>query len=130
MPGKPKPPDGLGNAGRALWRQIAGSLPDGWELDDRERALLALAARQRDDLSSLEGAIKKSGPMVIGSTGQPVVNPAITEARQARLAIARILGSLALPDEDEVPRDNASQRGQKAAAARWAGVRGIGGQGG
>lgn len=114
-----KPPKGLGNSGRALWRQIARALPEGWELDEREEALLRLAARQADDLTRLETAISKSGPMVPGSAGQPVVNPAIPEARQARLAISRLLGALHLPDAEEAPRTAAGQRGQRAANLRW-----------
>ena len=119
MADAPKPPTGLGNSGRALWRQIARSLPDGWELDEREEAILRLAGQQVDDLSRLEKAISKDGAMALGSAGQPVVNPAITEARQARLAIGRLLGTLHLPDADEAPRTAAGKRGQQAASTRW-----------
>lgn len=114
-----KAPEGLGNAGRALWKQIAGSLPDGWELDNRERAVLFAACRQRDDISRLEAAIKKDGAMTTGSSGQPVVNPAVTEARQGRLALGRLLGQLQLPDEDDQPMTEAGRRAQKAARVRW-----------
>jgi phage terminase small subunit len=111
-------PKGLGNAGRALWRQIAGGMAEGWELDERELALLTLACRQRDDLSRLETVIGKEGVMATGSTGQPVVHPAVLEARQARLAINRLLGALELPDADETPRSDAGRHGQRAARAR------------
>lgn len=111
-------PKGLGNSGRALWRQIADGMPAGWELDERELALLLLACRQRDDLSRLETVISKEGVMATGSTGQPVVHPAVLEARQARLAINRLLGGLELPDADEVPRSDAGRHGQRAARAR------------
>ena len=113
-------PRGLGNRGRALWRSIEGGLPEGWELDERERAILTLAARQADDLARLETAIRKGGAMVLGSAGQPVVNPAIVEARQGRLAVGRLLGQLGLPDEDAEPRTEAGKRAQHAAQARWA----------
>lgn len=112
-------PNGLGNSGRALWRSLVKGLPKGWELDERERALLALAAHQADDLAKLETAIKRDGTMTVGSTGQPVLNPAITEARQARLAVSRLLGQLALPDEEAEARTEAGLRGQKAARSRW-----------
>ena len=114
-----KLPSGLGNAGRALWSSIAKGLPDDWELDEREAAYLTLAAHQADDLTRLETAIKRDGAMTKGSAGQPVVNPALTEARQARLAIGRLLGQIELPDEDEEPRTEAGRRGQRAARARW-----------
>ncbi len=41
----PKPPAGLGKAGRALWRSIQNDLEDGWALDARELHLLARACR-------------------------------------------------------------------------------------
>lgn len=112
-------PRGLGNRGRALWRSIEGNLPEGWEFDDREAALLRLACEQSDDLARLEEAVRKHGAMVAGSTGQRVVNPALVEARQARLVISRLLGQLSLPDEDDQPKTDAGRRGQRAAQARW-----------
>lgn len=118
-PKSPKPPQGLGNTGRALWWQVLRALPAGWQFDEREEATLALAARQRDDLAKLETVIKRDGVMSVGSTGQPTCHPAVGEARQARLAIGRLLGALHLPDSDEKPATTASQRGQRAANARW-----------
>ncbi len=112
-------PRGLGNRGRALWRSVAKGLPSGWELDEREAALLTLAARQADDLAKLETAIKREGAMARGSAGQPVVHPAVVEARQARLAIGRLLSQLALPDEEDQPRTEAARRAARAARARW-----------
>lgn len=53
---------------------------------------MRLAARQADDLQRLEAAIKVDGVSVPGSAGQPVLNPCVQEARQARLAINRLLG--------------------------------------
>lgn len=114
-----KAPDSLGGAGKRLWKSVAGDLPKGWELDQREVAVLTLAARQMDDLARLDRIIAKQGAMAMGSTGQPVVHPAISEARQARLAIGKLLGQLALPDGDEEPATEASRRGRRAAQARW-----------
>ena len=48
------PPRGLGSRGQDLWTSITNGLPDGWELDEREHELLALASRQADDLALLE----------------------------------------------------------------------------
>lgn len=109
----------VGRAGKALQKAVQAGLPDGWELDEREVEMLDLAARQADDLERLEKAIAKTGAMVIGSTGQPVVNPAIPEARQARLAISRLLGVLQLPDADDSLRSASSERARKAARVRW-----------
>lgn len=120
MPETLKPPAGMGNPGRALWRQIAKALPEAWAFDERELALLRTACRQADDLSKLETVIKSEGVMSTGSAGQPVVHPAVTEARQGRLAMGRILGQLSLPDEEEQPRTAAGKRAQRAASSRWA----------
>lgn len=115
-------PTGLEAAGKRLWKQIDGGLPRGWELDDREQALLHAACRQADDLERLEAAIRSEGTMASGSRGQPIVNPAVVEARQARAQLARLLGDLSLPDEAAEPRTAASRRGQHAANTRWASV--------
>lgn len=115
----PRAPSGLGVAGRALWRSVSSALPDGFAWDERELAILTMAAHQADDLAALEAAIEQHGAMVVGSKGQPVLNPAIGEARQARLTVSRLLGLLGIPDEDEEPKTAASRHGQKAAQARW-----------
>lgn len=112
-------PKGLGAPGKALWKAVLGGLPKGWELDEREQEFLGLACHQADDLALLEKAITKTGAMVAGSKDQTVVNPAIPEARQARLAISRLLGALELPDAEEEPKTHAGLRGQRAARARW-----------
>jgi hypothetical protein len=111
--------DGLGDAGKALLESVSGGLPSGWELDEREEAILTLAAHQADDLAALEAEIAVGPIMTTGSTGQDVLHPAVQEARQARLAISRLLGSVELPDADEKPKTSASQRGQHAANERW-----------
>lgn len=113
-------PSGLGRAGAALWKKVREALPPGWAYDERELALLAAACRQADDLGLLERAIKRDGAMAVGSKGQPTVNPAIPEARQARVVLSRLLGELSLPVESEQkPQTAASRRAQRAADARW-----------
>lgn len=124
----PTMPDGLGDAGSALWLAILAGLEEaseddegGWELDERELAILEAAARQADDLGKIEAAIEEHGVMTRGSTNQLVVNPAVAEARQSRAALAKLLGQLKLPTEDQAPTlfDAKSLRGQRAANARW-----------
>jgi P27 family predicted phage terminase small subunit len=101
----PRSPAGFGAAGRALWRKIHAELPEGWALDEREAAILALACRQADDLAHLEQAVREDGAMVTGSTGQPVVHPAIREARAARQAIGRLLARLDLGNREAAAED-------------------------
>jgi hypothetical protein len=48
-------------AGAALVKAIREGLPAGVELDEREEALLDLAARQADDVAALEADIGKRG---------------------------------------------------------------------
>lgn len=124
----PTVPDGLGDAGRALWAAILAGLEEaseddqgGWELDERELAILEAAARQADDLGKIEAAIEEHGVMTRGSTNQLVVNPAVAEARQSRAALAKLLGQLKLPTEEQAPTlfDAKSLRGQRAANTRW-----------
>ena len=114
-----KTPKGLGTAGRALWRSVVSGIPDGCELDDREATTLELAARQADDLVLLEDVIEEEGAVTFGSTGQRVVHPAIGEARQARLAISRLLGTLDLSDEEGQGGTLSSLAARRAARSRW-----------
>ena len=54
-----------------------------------------------------------------GSAGQPRLNPAIGEVRQGRLALAKLLGGLALPDEADKPMNELQRRAKHAADSRW-----------
>jgi P27 family predicted phage terminase small subunit len=112
-------PPGLRAAGKRLWRDIHHALPDDGELDERELAILAAACRQADDVAALEEAIAADGVMVAGAQGQTRLNAAVTECRQARLAVARLLGELDLSDPDAEPRTARSRRARRAADARW-----------
>ena len=116
---RPKPPAGLMAAGKALWRSILDDLPEAVEFDAREVALLAQAARQADDIAGLEEAIRRDGITVKGSTGQPRLNAALSELRQSRLALGRLLGALEFPTEDGKPESASSQRARRAAHTRW-----------
>jgi hypothetical protein len=113
------PPRGLGSRGQDLWTSITQGLPDDWELDEREHQVLALASRQADDLALLEAEIETHGVTTTGSQGQVVIAPMVPEARQARLAISRLLNMLALPDVEDLPRSQASLRAERAARSRW-----------
>jgi hypothetical protein len=98
----------------ALVQAIRESLPASHEWDERERALLDLAARQAADIDRLEADIAERGARVPGR-GSDVLNQAFCEVRQGRVALARILGQVDVP-ETTAPR---SLHGRKAAAARW-----------
>ena len=52
--------------------------------------------------------------------GQPRMHPLLNEARAHRLLLERLVGALALPDEDEESGLRPDQRhAQRAANARW-----------
>ena len=104
-----KAPKGLREAGTAVWNSIYEGLPDNWELDEREAAVLELACRQADVVADLEAAVT-DGVMAKGSTGQVVVHPAIIEARQGRLAINRLLGQIVLPAAEKSGGETSGQR--------------------
>ena len=92
-------------------RTIRGSLPASHEWDERERALLALAEAQAGELDLLEADIAEHG--VRSPSGR--LNTVVSEARQARVALGRLLGLVDIP-ESTAP---ASLHASKAARARW-----------
>ena len=115
MASRPKPPKGLGAAGKGLWSEVHKALPSRFEFDEREREILSLAAHQADDLARLEKAFKES-MMVKGSQGQPVLHPAVAEARQARWSISRLLIRLDIPASKPAAQPHPAARPREAAA--------------
>jgi P27 family predicted phage terminase small subunit len=118
---RPTPPAELDKAGKALWRSIHTDLDRGWELDARELHLLARACRCADELAALDAAVDAAGPTSTGSRGQPVIHPALAEARQLRLVQLRLLGAIELVDPQAAIRSATPVQAQarKAAQARW-----------
>ena len=116
----PPPPSGLGVRGRKFWRETV----EKYDLSAPELQVLREVCRTMDDLDALASAIAADGATVLGSKGQAVVNPCLTEARGQRLALHRLIAALALPDEDGASMPTAgSIRAKRAAAARWRGHR-------
>lgn len=112
---KPKTPAGLGTAGKAIWRSLTGT----FDFEVGELLIVETCARQADDLAALEAIVEESGLMVAGSAGQPRLNPAVAECRQARIALARMLGMLGMPDDENKPMTAASRSARHAATVRW-----------
>lgn len=105
----PKPPTGTRAPGRRLWVSV---LRD-YELDEHETVLLVEAVRTVDLLDLLEVEVRK-GAVVESPQGRKA-NPAAVEARQQRIALARLLAALRLP----------SGEGAGARPQRRVGVRGT-----
>ena len=104
----PKPPAGVRAPGRRLWLSVV----DGFELDEHELALLREAARTVDLLDQLDRRVRDDGPIVSSPQGDRA-HPAAVEARQQRIALARLLASLRLPagNEDGRPQRRGAVRG-------------------
>lgn len=116
---RPTQPRSLGTAGKRAWTALLDDLPDDWELTAREVELLRNACRQADLVADLEAALKSDGLIVKGAKGQPRLSAVATELRQSRVALARLLGEIEMPAEDEEPTTAQSQRATRAAQARW-----------
>jgi hypothetical protein len=98
-------------------KRFQAALPEGWEYDSRESALLVLGQRVADRIDQLELLLAEQGLVVQGSTGQPRLSPLVSEIRLQQLALARILEGVRVPNEIEAPAKSA--RHQKAANRRW-----------
>src|SRR4051812_37082761 len=113
-------PGGLAARGRRFWRFVTGN----FELDRPEIELLVEVCRLLDTTDALAAAIRRDGHMIAGASGQPRVNGAITELRNAQLALSRLLAALALPAEDgSTLASPARIAARQAAGSRWAGPR-------
>jgi len=87
-----------------------------------ELELLAQACRVLDVVADLEAQVGDDGYMSEGSKGQPILHPAVAEARLQRAQLGRLLDQLGLPvdeDSEAVPSSPTTRRAQRAAAARW-----------
>ena len=101
----PSPPKGSKTAGKRLWRAVVAQ----YDLEEHELALLREASRLVDLLVDLHDAVEKDGPVITTQSGDRRVHPAAVEARQCRIALARVLAVLRLP-EGEVPETSRPQR--------------------
>lgn len=108
----PKPAPGLKAPGRRLWTSVQSE----YELEEHETALLLEACRTVDQLDALDGLVSREGPLDESSQGRRA-HPALTEARQQRIALARLLAALRLPaGEEDAGAD--SRRPQRRGAPR------------
>lgn len=117
----PRPPVGTKASGRALWVDVLGR----YELEEHEMALLREMVRTVDVLDELDATVRREGLMVPGPGLSPRVHPGVVEARQLRIALARLSASLRLPAGDEESGDHqkGARRPQRRVGAR--GVYGI-----
>ena len=104
----PKPPSDLkrGGRGRQLWRMVSEAL----DLDGRDLAMLAEAARTLDVLDELAHLRRIRGSL----TPDGRIAPYVVEARQQRITFARVLAAMRLPEDLSSP----AVRPQRRAGAR------------
>src|SRR5215203_4589088 len=105
----PEPPKGCGAAGRKLWAAV---------VEEHELLLLRELVRTVDTLDALEARVVKDGVMLDSSQGDRA-HPALVEARQQRITLARLQAALRLPAGEE-----SEQQGQRRPQRRM-GVRGV-----
>jgi hypothetical protein len=105
----PKPPAGLRSRGRSFWRAVLQQL----EFETHELVLLGECCRTLDRLDALDAAVRASGALLPDGR----IAPALVEARQQQLALARLIASLRLPDEYSA---EILARGQRRGGARGA----------
>jgi hypothetical protein len=89
---------------------VREGLPDSHEFDERDLALLSLAEGQARDVDALDAALREAEIVVDGK-----VSPLVTQARNARLALAKLLGQVDMPEAGRQSQVHA----RKAATARW-----------
>jgi hypothetical protein len=114
----PKTPPGLGSAGRRLWK----SALDEYVLDVHEQLLLLQACRTADRLDRLEVESSNGTVTVTNHRGDEGAHPAMVEARQQSIVLARLLAAMRMPAGDEGELARPQRRG---GARRPYGVRGV-----
>ncbi len=89
-----------------------------FELEQHELVLLREAVRTVDVLDDLTARVAAEGAVVDSPQGTKA-HPALVEARQQRITLARLLAALRLPAGEE------SEQGSDRGGQRRVGVRGV-----
>jgi hypothetical protein len=113
-------PPGLGSGGRKLWKSVT----DVFDLEEHELVLLVQAVRTVDLLDELDKRVRADGALHDSPQGLRA-HPAAVEARQQRIALARLMAALRLPSGEEGDQQ-AGARPQRRVGARGVyGIRGL-----
>ena len=119
MPGNPPtPPKGTRTGGRRLWHDVLAK----YQLEQHELALLREAVRTVDDLDALAAVLASEG---VVTHGQQRVHPALVEARQLRIALARLIEPCGCRPVTRTTRPRVGGRSAasgRAACTPWTGV--------
>lgn len=112
------PPPGLGARGLQLWADVA----EHYDLRPDELAVLEQACRTLETIARLDEAMVDQPLVVSGSMGQAREAPLVSEARQQRATLARLLAQLKLPDQAVIADARGATRSaaaRHAAQTRW-----------
>jgi hypothetical protein len=88
----PRMPKGFKAAGQRLWRTVIAEYE--LEYEPHKIELLTHACRVSDLISEIERAAAKEPLTVLGSAGQRVIQPLISEIRFQRGLLAQLLARL------------------------------------
>lgn len=113
-----KTPRNLKAGGRKLWLAVT----DEYELAEHELSVLLEACRTVDALGALERIIRDEGVTNVSPQGVRA-HPALVEARQQRVTLAKLIASMRIPlDEDQeggrMPQQRSSVRRASMSVAR------------
>jgi hypothetical protein len=100
----PRPPSGLGRAGRRLWKSVSEDADSqGIDRDSLEKSYLEDAARLADRIEQMEVTLAESetGLMVKGYQGQPVAHPLLGEIRQSCRLRGQLLARIKVTAPEE-----------------------------
>ena len=114
----PRVPTLLGAKARRLWDEVLGL---GFEIRPDELRRLEDAVREVDIVERLETALRAAPLVEKGSMGQPVPSPLLTEIRQHRALLSKLLTDMRIPDEPDEEEAAATRttHARRAAQARW-----------
>jgi hypothetical protein len=88
-------PRGLKIDGKRLWNSVT----EDFELAEHELSVLVEACRTVDALAALQSIIEKDGVTNVSPQGVRA-HPALVEARQQRVTLAKLVASLRIPLDD------------------------------
>ena len=104
-PKPPAAPAGTGPAGRRLWRAVV----EEFDVAGRYLELLRALVQVADNVHDLDALVAAEG-LVVASPQGPKAHPALVEGRAQRALLARLIGALDLPDDED--RADGRRRGK------------------
>lgn len=105
----PAPPEGTKAGGRELWDEVVAH----WTLSPLELRVLGEIVRSADLLDDLAEIIRRDGPVIDSPQGRKA-HPAVAEARQQKIVLARLVSALRIPlDTDDDGRRSQNRPGQR-----------------